>query len=260
IEDEWSLLVDSIEKGVIPDVEDPDQLRAPLEVEFSLIITYIPFSSLFSHKHFPPNPLRATELREIGPPVIQGWAVRVWPDLRRHVKRGGFTTQLTVSDTKIAHILGSSVSIESPRYGSTEYGIALTYYKGNCNINFKVSFLDGVIEFLDAREPSDQLVTGGHYEPVLTSRNGFWRYRLGDVVSVKGFDPGDGMPIVNYLHRQDGLVLSFGTTCTESQLTNAIVPTANRWIGQITDFTIVSDEREVPITYGYLVEISGEIG
>ncbi|KAG0699411.1 hypothetical protein DFH29DRAFT_877320 [Suillus ampliporus] len=77
------------------------------------------------------------------------------------------------------------------------------------------------------------LVTVRHYESVLTTRNGLWRYRLGDVVSVKGFDPEDGMPIINYLHRE-----------LKSQLTNAIVSTANRWIGQITNFTIVSDERE----------------
>jgi len=37
IEDEWSLLIDCIEKGIIPDVENLDHLRAPLEVIFSCL-------------------------------------------------------------------------------------------------------------------------------------------------------------------------------------------------------------------------------
>ncbi|KAG0699818.1 GH3 auxin-responsive promoter [Suillus ampliporus] len=249
VEDEWSLLVDCIEKGIIPDVEDLGHLRAPLE------------------KHFPPNPLRAAELREIGPPGIQGWAVRVWPDLNKFIGITGGPAAASVP--KVTHILGPSVLIEAPAYGGSECGIAITYHKGNPKTDFKVAFVDAVIEFLDAHsdEPSDhvlsvwELVTGGHYEPVLTTVNGLWRYRLGDVVAVKGFDPDDGLPIINYLHRRDGsLELAFGTTCTESQLTDAIVSAANRWIGQILDFTIVGDERDTPITYGYLVEIAGEIG
>lgn len=39
--------------------------------------------------------------------------------------------------------------------------------------------------------------------------------------------------------------MAFGTTCTESQLTDAIVSAANRWIGQIMDFTIVGDDRDM---------------
>ncbi|KAG0696557.1 GH3 auxin-responsive promoter [Suillus ampliporus] len=249
IEDEWPLLVDCIEKGIIPDVEDLGHLRAPLE------------------KHFSPNPLRAAELREIGPPGIQGWAVRVWPDLKKFIGITGGPAAASVP--KVTHVLGPSVRTEALGYATSECAIAITYHKGNPNTDFKVVFVDGVIEFLDVHsdEPSErvlsawELITGGHYEPVLTTRNGLWRYRIGDVVAVKGFDPNDGLPIINYLHRRDGsLELAFGTTCTESQLTDAIVSAANRWIGQITDFTIVGDERDIPITYGYLVEISGEIG
>jgi auxin responsive GH3 family protein len=39
VEDEWPLLVECIEEGIIPDVEDLGDLRAPLEVTFLLIIT-----------------------------------------------------------------------------------------------------------------------------------------------------------------------------------------------------------------------------
>ncbi|KAG1863056.1 GH3 auxin-responsive promoter [Suillus subluteus] len=249
VEDEWPLLVNCIEKGIIPDIEKLDHLREPLE------------------KHFTPNPLRAAELCEIGPPGIQGWAVRVWPDLKKFIGITGGPAAASVP--KITHVLGPSVAMQSPCYGSSECYIAVPYFNGDPNTDFKVVPVDGVTEYLDVRsnESSErvlsawELVTGGHYEPVLTTRNGLWRYRIGDVVTVKGFAPDDGLPVINYLHRRDGsLGLAYGSTCTESHLTNAIVSASTRWIGQIIDFTVVADDRDTPVTYGYLVEIGGEIG
>lgn len=249
VEDEWFLLVDCIEKGIIPDVENLDHLREPLE------------------KHFTPNPVRAAELREIGPPGTQGWAVRVWPDLKKFIGITGGPAAASVP--KVTHVLGPSVVMQAPCYGSSECYIGIPYFNGDPNTDFKVVPVDGVTEYLDVRsnEPSErvlsawELVTGGHYEPVLTTRNGLWRYRIGDVVTVKGFAPDDGLPVINYLHRRDGsLGLAYGSTCTESQLTDAIVSASKRWIGQIIDFTVVADNRDTPVTYGYLVEIGGEIG
>ncbi|KAG2121881.1 GH3 auxin-responsive promoter [Suillus clintonianus] len=246
VEDEWPLLVECIEKGIIPDIEDLGDLRAPLE------------------KHLTPNPVRAAELREIGPPVIQGWAVRVWPDLKRFVGITG--GHAAISQHKVIHLLGPSVPIQSYGYGSSECRVAQTYHEGNSNTDFKVSFRDGVIEFRDVRSGEDhvlsasELVTGGHYEPIVTTRSGLWRYRLGDVIMVKGFAPDDGLPVINYLHRRDdSLEVAFGASCTESQLTNAIVSAAQQSIGQIVAFTIVLDDRDTPVTYGYLVELAGEL-
>ncbi|KAG2064566.1 hypothetical protein BDR04DRAFT_1162437, partial [Suillus decipiens] len=239
-------------KGIIPDLENIDHVRETLE------------------KHFTPNPLRAAELREIGPPVIQGWAVRVWPDLKKFIGvTGGSAAASVPKRNKVTNVLGPSVFIHSPSYGSSECSIGVPYFNGDPNTDYKVLPIDGVIEYLDvnSNEPLErvlsawELMTGGIYEPVLTTRNGLWRYRLGDVVSVKGFAPDDGLPVINYLHRRDGsLGLAYGSTCTESQLANAIVSASKRWIGQIIDFTVVTDDRFTPVTYGYLLEIGGEIG
>ncbi|OAX32424.1 hypothetical protein K503DRAFT_787208, partial [Rhizopogon vinicolor AM-OR11-026] len=70
------------------------------------------------------------------------------------------------------------------------------------------------------------------------------------------FAPDDGMPVINYMHRRDSSL----ETCTESELTSAIISTAKQWIGQIIDFTVVRDERKIPYAFGFLVEIEGEIG
>ncbi|OJA19257.1 hypothetical protein AZE42_10729 [Rhizopogon vesiculosus] len=50
IQEEWFLLLDCIEMGIIPDLENINHVREALK------------------KHFPANPARAAELREIGPP------------------------------------------------------------------------------------------------------------------------------------------------------------------------------------------------
>jgi len=52
---------------------------------------------------------------------------------------------------------------------------------------------------------------------------------------------------------------SFGIMCTESELTNAVISTAERCIGQIAEFTVVRDERKTPVTFGFLLEIEGKM-
>ncbi|OAX31568.1 hypothetical protein K503DRAFT_870581 [Rhizopogon vinicolor AM-OR11-026] len=116
-------------------------------------------------------------------------------------------------------------------------------------IDLKIVIVNQVIEFVDW-----ELAKGRHYQPILTTRDGLWRYRSGDVIAVKCFASDDGMPVINYMHRRDDS--SFGT-CTESELTSAIISTAKRWNGQITEFTVIRDK---PFSFGYLVEIEGEIG
>lgn len=43
---------------------------------------------------------------------------------------------------------------------------------------------------------------GKQYELVLTTKDGLWRYRLGDVVDIAGFDPTDGVPIIQFVERR----------------------------------------------------------
>ncbi|KAG1906153.1 uncharacterized protein F5891DRAFT_553729 [Suillus fuscotomentosus] len=99
--------------------------------------------------------------------------------LEWHVKCRRFTIQL-IDRHKVTHILGPSVTMQAPCYGSSECFITVPYFNGNLNTDFKVVPIDGVTEYLDLRsnEPSErvlsawELETGGHYEPVLTTRNG----------------------------------------------------------------------------------------
>ena len=37
---------------------------------------------------------------------------------------------------------------------------------------------------------------------MVTARDGLWRYRLGDVIEIVGFDSIDGSPILRYIERR----------------------------------------------------------
>jgi len=50
IEDEWLLIVACIEKGIIPDLEGMEHVRAALEVSL-LCVTYVAFGSRFVHRN-----------------------------------------------------------------------------------------------------------------------------------------------------------------------------------------------------------------
>ncbi|OAX35184.1 hypothetical protein K503DRAFT_858771 [Rhizopogon vinicolor AM-OR11-026] len=218
IEDEWLLLVDCIENGIILDIE-----TRPFERSFesqAFIDDFMPVSSQVLSETYSVNLVRATELQKIKPPG--------------EAEAG----QYGLSNAKR---LLDQLTCQQPQ----EYLIGVPYHSGNPTIDFKVTLNDGLIEFVDvlSDEPSDPT----------------WRYRLGDAVAVKGFALDDGMPVINYVHRR-GESGSSLETCTESELTSAIISTAKQWIGQIRGFIVVRDERKIPYASGFLVEIEGEIG
>lgn len=48
-----------------------------------------------------------------------------------------------------------------------------------------------------------EFVIGRHYEHILTTRDGLWKYRIRDVVFIKGFAPEDGLPVISCVGRQE---------------------------------------------------------
>ena len=47
-----------------------------------------------------------------------------------------------------------------------------------------------------------EVEVGRRYEVVVTNQDGLWRYRLGDVVEISGFDPTDGVPVIQFVERR----------------------------------------------------------
>ena len=46
---------------------------------------------------------------------------------------------------------------------------------------------------------------GKQYEPILTTRDGLWRYQLGDILSIIGFIPESNSPIFKFAGRKSSV-------------------------------------------------------
>ncbi|KAI6141048.1 hypothetical protein BKA82DRAFT_34098, partial [Pisolithus tinctorius] len=123
----------------------------------------------------------AAELRRIGKATdTPGWFRQIWPQLRVILANasGPFATLIP----EIRHYAGPDVSVH-------------------------VVGSDDVIEFLPVEKPEESkylaqswnVELGRKYEVVLTTRDEFWRYRLGDVVEIAGFNPRNGQPLIRYI-------------------------------------------------------------
>ncbi|KAI6123386.1 GH3 auxin-responsive promoter [Pisolithus croceorrhizus] len=237
MEEEWDTLITSIETGELPPWEGIQHVREYLQ------------------PHFPPRQDRAAQLRAIGKATEQpGWLGEIWPKLKT-------TTSICSGVFSVAvpklHSLG---------FGTSEAQIATAYDPSDLNL-FKMTPRE-VIEYLDvAKEESASSIVppwlvevGKHYEIVCTTHDGLWRYRLGDVVEIAGFDPTDGTPITRYFERRRRVVITWmaGGILTERHVTAAILAVQDT-LAPIAEFTAFIDSRSGVPTLAYLIEVHGEL-
>lgn len=245
MEEEWDTLITSIETGELPPWEGIQQVREYLQ------------------PHFPPRPERAAQLRAIGKATDQpGWLVEIWPMLRTTISISSGVFSVAVP--KLRFYLGSNVQLRSLGFITSEAYVATVYDPSDLNL-FKATPQD-VIEYLDVdkEENASSIVSpwllevGKHYEIVCTTRDGLWRFRLGDVVEIAGFDPTDGTPIMRYFERRNVITWMAGGELTEQRITAAILAVQDT-LAPIVEFTAIIDDRSGIPTLGYLVEVHGEL-
>ncbi|KIJ13239.1 hypothetical protein PAXINDRAFT_13998 [Paxillus involutus ATCC 200175] len=237
----WDTFVACIRDGTIPDLEGIDHVRAHLQV------------------HLHADPERAAELREIGSPFsCAGWAVRVWPKLRslKAVSSGPFATVLP----KVRSVLGPTVGICSPGFVTTEAFIGVPYYVDDLD-TFVIETED-VVEFLDvtAEETHKNILqawdleSGKQYQIVVTTRNGLWRYPLGDIIEIVGFDANEGSPVFKSVGRTSLSIRFPYMSVSDSDLIAAIQAISSEDIIQVHEFTAFLDDHKLPTTVGYFIE------
>ncbi|KAH7926609.1 hypothetical protein BV22DRAFT_1128079 [Leucogyrophana mollusca] len=245
MEEEWDYLISCIETGQLPDYEGVDHVREYLEPKFA------------------PNPSRAAELRAIGiATTTPGWLVKIWPEFK--VVVGIASGVFAAAIPKMRHYLGPTVLMRSLGFTASETYIGMVYNPSDLNL-FKVA-CDDIIEYLDVSRnqtaaslvPAWEIEAGHKYEVVVTTRDGMWRYRLGDIIEVAGFDPGDGAPILKYVERRNVAIRLGGAMTSEKQLADAIFA-AQDALGQVLEFTVMIDDRVLPCRFGYLVEVQGTV-
>ncbi|KAI6114072.1 GH3 auxin-responsive promoter [Pisolithus sp. B1] len=242
MEEEWDTLIASIETGELPPWEGIQHVREYLQ------------------PHFPPRPERAAQLRAIGKATDQpGWLVEIWPMLKTtiSISSGVFS----VAIPKLRFYLGPDVQLRSLGFITSEAYVGTVYDPSDLNL-FKATPQD-IIEYLDVdkEENASNIVppwlveAGKHYEIVCTTRDGLWRFRLGDVVEIAGFDPTDGTPIMRYSERRKRVCCG---ELTEQRITAAILAVQDT-LARIVEFTAIIDGRSGIPALGYLIEVHGEL-
>ncbi|KAF8833580.1 hypothetical protein BDN67DRAFT_976529 [Paxillus ammoniavirescens] len=237
----WDMFIACINDGTIPDLEGIDHVRAHLQV------------------HLHADPERAAELREIGSPFCcVGWAVRVWPKLRSlsAVGSGPFATALP----KVRSVLGPTVSICSPGFIATEVYIGIPYYVND--LDAFVIQTEDVVEFMDVTTEHThenilqawELEAGKQYQVVVTTRDGLWRYPLGDIIEIVGFDTDEGSPVFKSVGRTSLSIRFPYMSVSDSDLTAAIQAISSEDMIRVHEFTAFLDDRKLPTTVGYFIE------
>ncbi|KAJ3197183.1 hypothetical protein HK101_005462 [Irineochytrium annulatum] len=256
MQDNWDMLVISIEEGCLPALEGIE------DVEDDLML------------HWKADPGRAGELRALDV-RSEGWMKRCWPRLARVACTcsGTFETVVPV----IRHCVGPDVELSAVGFSASECVIGVPFNNKDLNL-YKVVGSDDLIEYLPVVEeeeereldangveiepavaPTDvvrsyEVEAGRRYEIVLTTRDGFWRYRLGDVIEIAGFDPVDGQPLMRYRERKNMAIRLMMAMVTESEL-HAAIRAASRILGGRVEFTLVADQRHTLKALGFLLEV-----
>ncbi|KAF9240244.1 GH3 auxin-responsive promoter [Melanogaster broomeanus] len=231
-------------------------LFALQEPQVELINTM--FSTIF--RDFCRSSCRTPEIgRAVDSP---GWFTKIWSGLRTVIAISSGPFQTVVPELR--HYIGPDVVLQTLGINCSEAFLALAYDHRDPSL-YKVVGSDDIIEFLplDSPEESKYLTQTWNvelnkkYEVVLTTRDGFWRYRLGDVVEVVGFDPRDGQPVIHYL--EVAHIRLANEITTENQLRDAIGSTSGS-LGTISEFCVSPDYRQSIPRYCFFVEPQNKTG
>ncbi|KAG6331510.1 hypothetical protein ID866_7580 [Astraeus odoratus] len=240
----WDTILDCIKTGKIPDLEGIDHVRQNLE------------------QFFKADPERAAELRNVDTKA-PGWFTKVWPALHTTVAISSGPFSMPVPE--IRHYIGDDIPLNTLGITCSEAFLALPYDQRDPSL-YKVVGSDDIVEFLpeDAPEDSRHVVqtwnveVGKRYEVILTTRDGFWRFRLGDIVEVVGFDPHDGQPVIHYIERRDGGLRVANEVTTEDHL-QRVVLAASKSLGTVSEFCTTADFCNTGARYAFFVELQYEI-
>ena len=239
VEDRWQMLVHGIETGTIdPSIQLPADVRAQLEGALK------------------PMPERAAELRQI---FEGGFDVPVaslmWPQLVliRSVAGGGFAPYTE----RLRRFLGDGVHLLYTGYSASEGAFSVPFELDNPSSVFLPRSV--YFEFVPVDNPDydhtlglEDLEEGKDYEVIITSRSGFYRYKMRDAIHVTGHR--GTCPTMEFLYRLDQTVNMKGEKTTEAVLRGVADRVSARMGLDLVDFSVYPDVDVHPPRYEFLYE------
>lgn len=246
LEDHWEIFVDDIEKGTIhPDIEISAEKRIELQ------------------KYLKPEPERARQLREefekgFDTPIVP----RIWKNIHFIMAISGETFSKYME--KLRKYIGT-IPYHCFIYAASE-GIFGTALGLNRFDEYVLVPSVGLYEFLplDADEEGGNIKTytqediqvGEKYELIYTGVSGFYRYRMGDVIEIKGFY--HDAPVVKYCYRRKQTVNVAGEKMDMGSIASVVGDFEETYELIGNDFCIYPDEDRIPARYVVLLDVENE--
>lgn len=240
IEKNHKQLVNDLEKGEISE-------KLKLDTDTRKIL----------NKKLGKSPKRACEIRREFEKGFEGIASRLWKKL---IYLACVTGANFNNYDEIVKYYTSDIPICSIAYAASEGFIGVNPY---CNkIEYIIVPDSCFYEFIklsdiDKHDPKtyfiNELKLNEDYEIVLTTVNGLYRYRLGDVVRVVGFY--NNTPKITFLFRKNMLLNMVSEKTTESHVNTALMKVIKEFNMKLTDYTTYADNSVTPGRYVFYLEI-----
>lgn len=238
----WRVIVDDIEKGVISESID---IKPELRRELSALIR--------------PMPERAAYLRR---QFEQGFDEtlykRLWPNLTVICSIGNASFKPAAD-----YIRGfaKGVPFDFSIYGASEGLVAAVYQLDDTDMQLLTDSC--FYEFIPYGEPDDSAVTldklekGRQYEILITTQAGLYRYRLKDVIEVKGFR--NKMPLIDFVYRKGQLFNIAGEKFSEEDARNTVEMFEKAHGIKVEHWLFYQDTSVMPNRYAFVVESEEDI-
>ena len=239
LEQNWEMLCDDIEKGIInDDILISDETKAL----FSLSLK--------------PNKSRADELREefkkgFDTPIVP----RIWKNFQWLAAIG--TGVFAPYTLKMRQYTGKNIPYTMCNYAASEAMMAVARHAGD--ESFVLLPDGGFFEFIpmdsDDEETTytlDQLEAGKDYEIVVTNLSGLYRYKIKDVVRVTGFY--HEAPLIQFVYRKNQMLFIAGEKTNEEAIRWSIDKFQEDTGLFIRDFSVFADTSSEPGKYVVLME------
>ena len=244
IENNWQTLCNDIEKGLLStEFEIPDHVREKFDGDLV------------------PDLERANELRSIFSEGFDEPFVRkVWPNLEyvNAIGAGGFVTY-----TKMLRRYTGDVPMTFCNYAASEAMMAVVTQVES--MEYTLIPEGGFYEFIPVdmedcdedylREHTlllNELEVGKDYEIVITNLSGFYRYRIGDVITVVGYE-GES-PKICFHYRRNQMISIAGEKTNEDCIRYVAEKVSERINIDIMDYSIYADQSVEPGRYHLLME------
>ena len=194
-------------------------------------------------------------------------AHQLWPNLTRVIAIAGGSFAAYIPQTQ--HYLSDNVHIGSPVYISCECTFGVNKWPVSCVSAYSLLTSISFFEFIpladaDNTQPTtllaDEIKVGEVYEIVVTTSDGLYRYRNGDLIKVLEEGDGSEPPVIDVLGRKSVVLSIFGEKVTDYQLAAAITATTGPdgpWDQYfIQEYMMAANTNSLPPVYQLWVELS----